>query len=266
VERLGGGSTTFTEIGTSTGTSFSNSGLAAATAYSYRVRAADAAGNLSTYSALASATTQAPAPGGGLVAAYSFDEGGGTTVADASGNGNAGTIGSATWTTAGKNGGALAFNGTSARVRVNDAPSLDLSTAMTLAAWVRPSNVSGSWRDVIFKGDDMYYLEATSPPGRPAMGGTFSGGPLYGPSSLPVNTWTHLAASYDGATLRLYVNGLAVASRVRTGPIATSNLALEIGGDSIYGQFFAGTIDDVRIYSRALSASEIQSAMNTPVQ
>ena len=57
----------------------------------------------------------------GLVAAYAFDEGSGTTVADASGNGNNGTVANATWTTGGKYGNALSFNGTSSRVTIPDA-------------------------------------------------------------------------------------------------------------------------------------------------
>src|SRR6476646_8676523 len=64
-----------------------------------------------------------------LVAAFSFDEGSGSAVADLSGNGNAGQIGSATWTTSGKYGGALSFNGSSARVTVPDSSSLRLTGA-----------------------------------------------------------------------------------------------------------------------------------------
>src|SRR5262249_39281334 len=64
---------------------------------------------------------------------------------------------------------------------------------------------------------------------------------------------------------RLYVNGTLVASQARTGAIATSTNPLTIGGDSIYGQNFAGLIDEVRVYNVALSAAQIQSDMNTPV-
>jgi hypothetical protein len=59
--------------------------------------------------------------------------------------------------------------------------------------------------------------------------------------------------------------GLQVSSRAQTGAIVTSTNPLQIGGDSIYGQYFAGRIDEVRIYNRALSVAEIQSDMNTPV-
>ena len=98
----------------------------------------------------------------GLVAAYGFNEGTGTTVTDSSGNGNNGTIANATWTTAGKYGDALVFNGTSALVTIPDSALLHLTTGMTLEAWVDPSTVSSAWRDVIYKGDDNYYLSATS--------------------------------------------------------------------------------------------------------
>src|SRR5262249_53170334 len=92
-------------------------------------------------------TTSASASG--LVAAYGFEEGSGTTVADSSGNGNNGTISNATWTTAGKYGKALSFNGTSATVNVPDSASLHLTTGMTLEAWLMPTATSSAWRDAI---------------------------------------------------------------------------------------------------------------------
>src|SRR4030067_2841128 len=94
---------------------------------------------------------------------------------------------------------------------------------------------------------------------RPAMGGTFSPSPLYGTTSLPLNTWTHLAATYDGGTMRLYVDGVEVASRAQTGLIQTSTNPLQIGGDSIYGQYFQGMIDEIRVYNVALTAAHIQA-------
>ena len=95
--------------------------------------------------------------------------------------------------------------------------------------------------------------------------GSFGGNPLIGPSVLLTNVWTHLAATYDGTTLRLFVNGTQVASRPQTGTIATSTGALTIGGDALYGQYFPGTIDEVRVYSVALSQAQIQTDMKTPI-
>ena len=65
--------------------------------------------------------------------------------------------------------------------------------------------------------------------------------------------------------MRLYVNGVQVSSRAQTGQIPISTSALQIGGDNVYGQYFPGSIDEVRVYQRALSASEIQRDMDTPV-
>ncbi len=203
-----------------------------------------------------------------LVGAWSFDEGSGSSVGDASGQGNVGSVSGATWTTSGKFGGALVFNGSSARVNVPNSASLQLVSGMTLEAWVYPASVSSGWRDVVYKGDDNYYLEGTSlTGGRPAGGGTFGGSNAnaYGSGALPGDTWSHLALTYDGATLRLYVNGAQVGSQASTGAIATSTNQLQIGGDSIWGQYFSGRIDEVRVYNTALSAAAIQTDMNTPI-
>jgi len=202
------------------------------------------------------------------VAAYGFNEGGGTFLTDLSGNGNNGTISGATWTVSGKYGNALSFNGTNARVTVNNSASLQLTSAMTLEAWVFPTTVNSAWRDVIYKGDDNYYLMAMSTNSSHPVAGAILGGvyaEAIGPNALTANTWAHLATTYDGATVRLYVNGVQVASRAKTGTIATSTNPLQIGGDSIYGQYFAGRIDEARIYNRGLSVAEIQSDMNTPL-
>jgi len=203
----------------------------------------------------------------GLVAAYAFNEGSGTTVADISGNNNNGTITAATWTTAGKFGNALAFNGTSARVTVPNAASLQLTTGMTLEAWVFPTATLTGWQAIVDKTVDGYYLMASTDQNRPAAGGTWVGGNqnTYGPSVLAVNAWTHLAATFDGATVRLFVNGVQVASQAQTTALASTTGTLQIGGDSYPNEFFAGRIDEVRIYNRALSAAEIQTDMNTAV-
>ena len=65
---------------------------------------------------------------------------------------------------------------------------------------------------------------------------------------LPLNTWSFLAATYDGTTLRLFVNGTEVANRVVGGAIDTSDNPLHIGGNPVWGEYFAGLIDNVRVY------------------
>jgi len=266
LERQGPGSTNFVQIGTPAGTSYSDTGLTANTNYNYRVRAKDAAQNLGPYSNVAGASTLPR-----LAAAYAFDEGAGTTVADASGNGNTGTVSGTTWTSAGQYGNALVFNGTSAKVTINNSSSLGLTTGMTLEAWVNPSQISIAWRDVIYKGlngSDDYYLEGTSQPNSvPAGGGTFGVADVqaFGGAALASNTWVHLAVTYSGATLLLYVNGVQVGSLAQTGNIQTTTGPLQIGGDTLYGQYFKGTIDEVRVYGVALTPTQILTDMNTPL-
>jgi hypothetical protein len=105
-----------------------------------------------------------------LVAAYSFNEGGGSSVSDTSGKGNTGSIGTATWSAAGRFGKALVFNGSTSMVTIPHSASLNLTTGMTLEAWVNPSVVKRAWVDLIYKHDDRFYLEASSPNGsRPVV-------------------------------------------------------------------------------------------------
>src|SRR5262249_14584711 len=209
----------------------------------------------------------------GLVAAYGFTEGAGTTVTDSSGNSNTGTLGSGvTWTTQGRFGSALVFNGSSL-MTVPSAASLNLTTAMTLEAWVYPTGALTDWRAVLMKeqpNEFTYVLYAGSNKNQPTVlfnVSTNASGErdLAGPSALPLNTWSHLAGTYDGSTLRLYVNGAQVASKAYTGTIATSTGPLRIGGNSIWNEYFTGRIDEVRIYNRVLTATEIQADMTAPV-
>jgi len=246
--------------------------------HSLTARARDAAGNTTTSAAVAvTVSNSSPPPppppppsGSGLVAAYSFNENTGSTVHDASGNNNTGTISAAQWTSSGRYGSALSFNGASSILTVADSPTLDLTTGLTLEAWVNPSATPQGWQAVLFKempGDGAYFLYRSGY-GPVPVAGIFSGveRQILGTSGPGVNTWTHLAFTYDGAVERLYVNGVQVSSRAQTGAIQTSTGVLHIGGDDLWGEYFQGLIDEIRIYNRALSAAEVQTDMNTPVQ
>src|SRR5258705_2876824 len=108
-------------------------------------------------------------------------------------------------------------------------------------------------------------MATSSNASRPAAGGIFggSGTNAFGTAAAVVNTWIHLAATYDGATLRMYVNGAQVSSVAQTGNLATSTNPLQIGGDTIFGQYYRGLIDDVRVYNVALTAAQVQGDMAT---
>ncbi|MDX6690371.1 MAG: hypothetical protein QOG15_1828 [Solirubrobacteraceae bacterium] len=233
--------------------------------------ATDAANNSATSSAVTvTVSTSGPA---GLVAAYGFEETSGTTATDSSGTGNAGTITGATRTSAGRNGSALSFNGTSDWVTIPGSSSLALTTAFTLEAWVK-SNGPGSVDQTVLTKEKppymSYQLYAMSSGGslastwRDTNGSYGSDDGFFAPSSspTPTATWTHLAATYDNTTLRLFMNGTQIASKATTGAITNTTAPLRIGGNSVWGEYFSGLIDDVRVYNRALTTTELNTDMN----
>src|SRR4029450_3818401 len=99
------------------------------------------------------------------------------------------------------------------------------------------------------------YAHATDVTAAYVVRATQPGVPLdaRGPTALPINTSIHLAVTYDGATLRLYVNGTQVGTRAAAGPLLTSNGVLRLGGNSIWGEDFKGRLDEVRLYRRGLT-------------
>ena len=103
------------------------------------------------------------------------------------------------------------------------------------------------------------------PPGQPRLRTGTPFATLFGGSQLGAGVWVHLAATYDGANQRLFVNGTQVASAAQTGALTATTNALRLGGSSTMGQYFNGVIDEVRIYNRALSQTQIQADMNAPV-
>jgi hypothetical protein len=225
-----------------------------------------------------------PPPGAGPVLAMSFNEASGSVASDSSGNANNGTIVGAT-RVAGQTGfgGALSFDGVSAIVNIANSASLSLSTGMTLEAWVNPSANGGTgpndgWRTVIMKERGttglsyaLYGNDGDTNPSRPAgyiRNSNTDKEATAGPA-LPVGTWSHLAVTYDGTSVRLYVNGVLRSTLAASGGITTSTSPVRIGGNVVFSspgtEYFAGLIDEVRIYNRALSAAEIAADMSTPL-
>ena len=202
----------------------------------------------------------------GLVAGFHCDEGSGTTISDSTANGHIGTLSGATWTASGKYGGALVFNGSNNWVTIPDHPSLDLTNAATVMAWVYPTTLSG-YRTIAMKetgGGAAYYLY--SGPGDLAMGGGGFGGGYQetsGGTVIPLNTWTHVAMTYNGTIFRVYRNGVEVSTLSYSGSLDTSASSFRIGGNSIWNEWWQGRIDEVRVYNRALTATEINTAKNT---
>jgi Concanavalin A-like lectin/glucanases superfamily len=108
---------------------------------------------------------------------------------------------------------------------------------------------------------------ASDPPLVPAGGGTFAGSTQHadGRRADPVDRWSHVAVTYDGMTLRLYVDGTRVSSRATKGTIKKTTDPLWIGGNRPYGEYFQGVIDEVRVYDRALSPFDVRAEMSTPI-
>ena len=275
VERCQGvGCSTFAQIGTSTNTTYGNSGLSAGTSYGYRVRAIDAAGILGPYSNIGSATTTAATTPSGLVAAYNFNEGAGTTVTDSSGNGVSGTLQGASWTSAGKYGNALSFNGTSSFVDLGNPSALQLTGSMTVEAWVRATANPPDDGQIVAKANDSggWQLKTSPDTGVRAFGAKISGSSAvqrYSNTVPALNTWYHVASVYNASTrsLDVYVNGVLDSGTLR-GTVPTSQILQNVNvniGRRTGGYYFNGIIDEVRIYNRALLQTEVQTDMNTPI-
>jgi hypothetical protein len=233
--------------------------------------ARDASGNETTSEPVAFEVANTAVPG--LVAAWGFDEGSGTTANDSTGNGHSGTVTNADWQATGKFGGALLFDGVDSWVTVDDARDLDLAGGMTVEAWVMPFDIDG-FETVVLKerpGGLSYALYANNAeqgPGVPTgWVQTRAGYDLgaSGTSLLPLNTWSHLATTYDGQAVRLYVNGTFVQAVPVQGDLESAADALRIGGNAVWGEFFSGLIDEVRVYNRPLTAADIQADSLTPI-
>lgn len=206
----------------------------------------------------------------GLVAAYPLNELAGSVTSDASAKGNLGVLSGASWTPAGRFGGALSFDGANDWVTVADDPSLDLTNKMTLEAWVKPRALGSVWRTVLMKeqpGGLTYALYGETNSGEPS-GSVNVGTELdtRAASELPLDSWTHLAATYDGLALRLFVNGRQVSSRPVSGSLTTSANVLRLGGNGVWDEWLRGVIDEVRVYRRVLSEGEIAKDMSSPIK
>ena len=231
-----------------------------------------------------------------LVGCWLFSEGSGTTTADGSGNGNTGTlvgnVSNNMWVADrfGIPGKALNFDGSTQYVQVPDANSLDITGDITIAAWEKPEEVKT--QDVVKKAvngaTDGYELALSSASGSCAVSGAtppcafgrfnqVANGDAYRIDSKTIysNTdpWTFYAVTYTAAdtTIRFYVNGLLSNSRVVAAhTITANNLYLGLGaeltaaGVPTTARIYHGSLDDVRIYNRALSAEEIAALATQP--
>jgi hypothetical protein len=211
-----------------------------------------------------------------MVAAYNFNEGSGPNITDASGNGITGSIQGATWTTGGRYGNALSFNGSTDYVDLGNPTLLQITGSTTWSAWVKAAANPADDGQIIAKSDaSTGWQLKTSPDTGPqtfavaVSGAVGSRVQRYSTTVRSLNVWYHVAGVYNATagTLDIYVNGVrdnGVLSGTVPASQVNSTVNVNIGRRS-GGLNFNGIIDDVRIYNRALSQQEIQTDMNTPV-
>jgi hypothetical protein len=274
IERSDGNPNNFVPLATVDAgtTTYADTTVTAPYTYYYRVFAVNDSGD-SLPSNVAQITMQFVI---GPVLDFRFDETGGTTAVDASGHGNNGTlVGLAQGNiqhVAGRFGGGLHFNETTvtgdpnaAVVAVPDSPSLNPVNAITIAAWIKPDTWTGGPTTHNHRiaqkglGDNQYRLTAEN--GVLKFDLFISGALMDVQTALPsTGVWHYIAGTYDGSTMKLYVDGVVAAQLNVTGSIAVTTDPLRVGSKDIAGtagNHFVGTLDEVRIYDRALSQQEI---------
>ena len=195
------------------------------------------------------AVVVAPPPAGtGLMAAYGFDEGAGTTIPDRSGQEATLTRHGATWVASGRHSGAMAFDGVNDRL---DGSAITLPAGFTMMAWMlNPSAMPFETLVAVGTGRALKVLSQE-------ISFTTPGGDVaFGRAGTP-EVWHHVAVTSDGATVRAYLDGAPLG---RPHPIKLEPFTgpLQLGAWPLGApvDFLGGWLDDVRIYSRALSQAE----------
>jgi hypothetical protein len=221
------------------------------------------------------ATTATTTPTSGLVGWWQFLEGSGTTTADSSGHGNTGTlVSSPTWVTTAYNGGGLTFNGTTQYVNAGAGASLS-STTFTYSFWMNAVHASDNAvvEQTINKSIDNpsnnYNYQFNW---RHVNGGVYPKSCVFRDSTptdhvvqiagtMNPGTWYMVTCTYDGTSLKVYLNGALDSTTTTSATPITGSSNLFIGSGSTNGDvaasWFDGTLDDVRVYNIALSASQI---------
>ncbi len=189
------------------------------------------------------------------------------TAADSSGNANNGTLinlGTTTAPAAGKIGQALKFNGSSSYVSIPAATSLNASSDVTVTGWVYlTAKTAGALGNTVFakRGGSTNYQfwirgDGSSPvPNQPVLASWNGSTNVYGTATLSLNTWYHVAMVHTSTTVTFYINGVSDGTQSQAIG-GTLSSAAYIGWDTAT-VFFAGSMDDVRVYDRALSSQEM---------
>jgi hypothetical protein len=211
--------------------------------------------------------------GGGLVARWPLDDGSGTTAADASGNNRAATlVNGPAWSSGGRQGGAVEFDGVNDRL---DAGTWSVSgSALTIALWLRADDFDISDCRMVSKANgtaeaDHWWMLGTVESGgiklraRLKTGGTTTT-LIASSGDVQPGVWIHAALVYDGATLKLFQDGVEVGSVAKTGALSVDDTVPVWVGDNFpsASRPFDGLLDDVRVYNRALNPTELAALVS----
>ena len=202
----------------------------------------------------------------GLVGAWAFTEGGGSTLRDVSGHGLDGALaGTPEWVRT-RDGGGMDFDGTGSDVvTIPDNSLLDITDAITLECWLKPETLANTGGFAHKELAYMLYI-ATGSNLPQFYVYTPSVATATAPSIPPVGEWGHMVGTYDGTTISLYINGVLVDTTANTGSIATNSNDLVIGHyyylPSTYN--YNGVIGSLRVWDRSLKATEILDLYVSP--
>ena len=209
----------------------------------------------------------------GLIGWWKLDERSGRTAADSSGNGYHATIqGNPDWApAAGRIGGAIELGGDGDFVEVNEESAFDLTSGVTVAAWIKADVLDKPWQAIVTKGEWAWRLQrnqetrtlefACSHVHIPGHDNPY--GWLYGARDLSLGEWHHVAGTYDGRRMCLYVDGTVDRAQDAWGAIGVDDDPVMIGENAAErGRSWAGMIDDVRIYNFGLSQDQVRAVYN----
>lgn len=192
--------------------------------------------------------------------------GSGTNWTDLSRNSNNGTLTNGP-TFSATNLGSIVFDGTDDYVDIANASTLNITTNITLEAWIYPTKNNGI-QNVISKSSQSqntgYIYPRTDNGWATSIFYLHIGGWSTLNASWPsLNAWHYTAGVYDGSKMYIYINGNLAASKNQTGSIATNTNSLALGSQPGYGEYYGGRIGMTRVYNRVLTPSEILQNYNS---
>jgi hypothetical protein len=199
-----------------------------------------------------------------LVGWWKLDEGSGTIAYDSSSYFNDGTLRNGPQWVAGRIGGALDLDGTNDYVDCGNSEVFDITEQITLSVWVKPEAAgNNAHQHYLGKGNNAYCIKHNSWNNLEVV--IYIGGWKVATLSMDDSyngIWHHFAGTYDGSQIKLYIDGVLQATTDQTGAINTNTNNVQIGTRDGGQWFYNGVIDDVRLYSRALSETEIKKLGN----